>query len=145
MPVNVYNETGLPTEMIEVVENKYQCRYVCDTQMKSNGKWLPYRIALFYKDEPFEKSESNWIGFTFDTNGEGVIIDASESVNPDPIINAAYTPKGYVYSVFQHDVQCYTQDEHEMCVDGGRECLEVKGNPKIVKLIITPEGLEILQ
>lgn len=145
MPVNVYNEMALPLDMIEVLENKYQCRYICDTQLRYNGKWHPHRIALFYKDEPFNESSSNWIGFTFDLSGDAIVIDAVESVDPDPTINAVYTPKGYMYSVYQHDVQCYAEDEHEVCVEGGREYLEVKGSPKIVKLIITPEGLEVLQ
>jgi hypothetical protein len=141
MCTKILNKKSLPSNIVDMIVEQYDARYICDTDIFLEGEWIPNLVALFYAESPPE--DTNWIGFTY-LHDEPIVIRGNGALEETPYIRAVYTPDGYMYSTHMSDKRSYTENGYDITISGGRSEPLIKGDAKVVDLIITPNGLEIV-
>lgn len=124
-------KTSLLPFNIEVVENKYNAKFVGDFPIKTKHGWGS-PSAVFYQANPdIDKGHSHLFGFVMTLSDEAVVFDASYL--DGHTFYGVKVGDEYVWSRYSHDFR----DVPGGALDGGFDYLRVIGSVKdIVELQI---------
>ena len=147
--MKIHNEPRLFHEkMIEVIEKKYNAKYVFESTLKSSsGNWLDQAFAIFYTEEPHPHG-SNYFGIGYDY---GTRLIKSPPIVITNGISATEDFEGILfngevfYSRYCHDFRQYSNG---LFVDGGRDYTRYGGSVlsecKRVKIRVNKDKLEVV-
>jgi hypothetical protein len=143
MEYRINNECSfLSPKKIEVVEEYYGAKYVCETCLYGkHGQWLNFPAAIFYT-EGAHPDGSNYFALFFDPSSDRVkICDGLKHVCG--YFNAVVADDGEVlYSRYRHDYR--RSKDGSVMVDGGRDYFRYEAKTVVLlavnkdKLVIVP-------
>lgn len=141
--VPVINAPIAPPSIIRKYEVMHGMKYICDTDIFLDDEWHSEPVALFYAKEKIDGT--NWIGLSY-YDGELQMIKADGALEKTSKIKAVRTSDGYMYSSCISHKRCY----NGVCIGGGRakhffEQESSDTSVQVIDLVITPNGLQILQ
>ena len=125
----------LSKRAIDLVENKYNAKYVFESCIKNkSGQWYNFPAAIFYTEEPHPEG-SNYFAL-YRACDEWMIsngITATEEFDAVKIGETVY------YSRYRHDLRNVPGG----FVDGGRDYLRWSGDGEVVRLRVVKDNLEL--
>lgn len=142
--MNLMQARDFTPKQIELVEKKYNARFIFETCLKmKDGSWSNFPAAVFYTDKPHPEG-SNYMGLYYSNmNGSYMICNAFSAVVPFEVIRIPHT-EVYLHSRYRHDN--YSYDGYS--IDGGRDYTRVGHasgltKPYITKLEVFKDKIEI--
>lgn len=130
--INHGNNT-LPLK-VEVVEEKYNAKFVCELSIWGKGGWINQAAQIYFQENP-PNGYSNYFALVF--QGSSLLITSADSVIGIPIEGVQNSAGEIIYSRFTHDFRSTTNGD--VSVDGGLYYTKVVGdihNAKRVTLTI---------
>jgi hypothetical protein len=130
--------------LIEKVEKKFNCKFVCETPLKESYGWRDYSSLIFYTEEPHPQG-SNYLAISYvlgyDDKVDLVVSDGISATSEE--ITGIVDEDVVYYSRFRHD---YRTTPSGMFIDGGRNYIRSgTANPDVfVMMKIVKDKLEII-
>jgi hypothetical protein len=145
MKINLNSKSIFLSEnQVNLIENKYNAKYIYETQLMGPNGWTDDVGSIFYQEHP-PLGYSNWFAIIQRWSGEYMITSAEETVKY-PINAVRLTEDKYSYSHHRHH---YVSNSGGIDIDGGREYTRLIGND--IRSAIcrrftpTPDGLIIME
>lgn len=143
MNINSYS-TFLSDNQIKIIEEKYNAKYIYETQLMGTKGWTDDIGGIFYQTEP-PIGYSNWFAIIQRWGGKYMIASAEETVKY-PITAVKLTEDTYSYSHHRHHYVCNGEG---IDIDGGREYTRLVGDnireAICRRFIPTQKGLTIME
>lgn len=133
---------------IEKIEKGYNCRYVCEWNVKQDENILKEPMLIFWNDTSHPQG-SNWMAL-FSSDGDWYVRDGI-TASQLPIECVVSNDKQVLFSKYRHDFR--SSKDGSVSIDGGREYTRVIGNvrcdrvwlvPQQGKLTIIPKTMAVL-
>ena len=121
---------------VDVVEQKYNAKYVGDFCIKTKHGWSESPVAIFWQETPPVEGYSHYFGL-FSQNGSLMITDGSSAFS-EPISGIVADNGEVIYSRYRHDFHYST--DNSVAVDGGRDYMRCLGNIHNPHVHIIPDG-----
>ena len=129
----------LSEKQIKKIEEKYNAKYVFETQLKlRDSKWSDFSAAVFYSEVPHPKG-SNWFGI-WNSAGKYMISNAISAVE-EPFFGVMAENGDIIFSRHPRDFR--ESDDKTVFIDGGREHRRYDLTHEIVKLIVSKDQVII--
>lgn len=130
---------------ISKVEKKYNCKFVCETQiLDPNRNWRDQSSLIFYNSEPHPQG-SNYMALSifYDYEGMSDLVVSDGISATEQHINGIIDGEEIIYSRYRHD---YRVGKTGVMIDGGRDYTRssVSGPGNFVVLKIIEGNLEVL-
>jgi hypothetical protein len=130
----------LSNRQIGKIEQRYQARYVFESQLKlRSSQWSDFSAAVFYVDEPHPEG-SNWFGIWND-NGRFMISNAISAVE-EPFFGAVAENRDVIYSRHPRDFR--ESEDMTVFVDGGRNHFRHDLEHEIMKLKVVKDKVVVV-
>ena len=130
----------LSNGQIEKIEERYDAKYVFETQLKLRSeKWSDFSAAVFYAEEPHPEG-SNWFGI-WNNNGRFMISNAISAVE-EPFFGAVAENGDVIYSRHPRDYR--ESEDRTVFVDGGRDHCRHNLTHELVKLKVFKEKVLVV-
>ena len=130
---NEPDHSMFPDEVIEQVEQNYNCRYV--TEWHLDNKQM---VLLFWNDTPHPKG-SNWMGVY--GSGDHLYVCDGIAASRLPVCCMVSNDKQVLFSKTRHDFR--SSHDGSVTVDGGREYLRVLGAVRNESVWLVPQNGEL--
>lgn len=130
---------GFNATQIGMVEQEYNCRYVCEwNTINKADKTNDSPIALFWQEVPHPRG-SNWMGMFL--KGKEVYVCDGESASRLPIMGYVSNSNQVLFSKHRHDFR--QSNDGSVTVDGGREYTRILGNVRCQQVWLLPQKGEL--
>jgi hypothetical protein len=130
----------LSEKQIEKIAEKYNAKYVFESQLKlRGGNWSDFSAAVFYTEIPHPEG-SNWFGIW--RNGEKYMISNAISAVEEPFFGVLADNGDVIYSRHRHDD--HASDDGELFIGGGRSHTSHDLTHLVVKLIVSKDKVVIV-
>jgi hypothetical protein len=130
----------LSKRQIEKIEERYNAKYVFETQLKlRSDKWSDFSAAVFYAEEPHPEG-SNWFGI-WNNNRQFMISNAISAVE-EPFFGAVAENGDVIYSRHPRDYR--ESEDRTVFVDGGRDQMRHDMEHDIVKLKVVKDKVVVV-
>lgn len=139
----IIEKTIFNEKQIEIIENSYKAKFVCETCIRNKDGWMNMPVAIFYTEKPHPDG-SNWMAINWSYDGMICVRNGFSAV-AEPFVGVVAENGDVIYSRFRHDFN--TSPDRSVSIDGGRDYsrfLSEKNNVHLVSLQIKKDKLEIV-
>lgn len=123
----------LDENKVAKIEKLRNCRYVCEWNVKQDGKIHDEPMLIFWNDTPHPQG-SNWMAL-FHYNREWYVRDGI-SASHLPIGCVVSNDKQVLFSKYNHDFR--SSEDGSVTVDGGRGYTRILGNVHCERVWLVP-------
>lgn len=129
----------LSKKQIEKIEEKYNAKYVFETQLKlRSNNWSDFPAAVFYTEISHPEG-SNWFGIWHNA-GKYMISNAISAVE-EPFFGTLADNGDVIYSRHRHDFR--ESDDKSVFIAGGRSHTSHDVDHHVVKLIVSKDKVVV--
>jgi hypothetical protein len=100
---------------IKALEEKYNCKFVCESSIKVNNRWRDSPSLIFYSKEKHPQG-SNYMAFSYDFKNDQYVVSDGISVTEVDIDGVSTEDGIVIYSRFHYDYRV----KDGVMIDGGR-------------------------
>ena len=138
--------TFLSRGAIELIEKKYNAKYVLETDLKAKGGgWANWPGAIFYTEKAHPEG-SNYFAIYRDLDENGFMITNGLPSIQDVVFQGLEAEGEVIYSRYRHD---YREGKNGAFVDGGRDYFRYGGDSyndyNIVEFKVVKDQLEFVK
>ena len=139
--MRILNECSfLSKKQIENIEEKYNAKYVFESQLKlRSSNWSDFSAAIFYTETPHPEG-SNWFGI-WNNSGKYMISNAISAVE-EPFFGALSENGDVIYSRHPRDLR--ESDDRTVFIDGGRDHCRHDLTHQVVKLKVCKDKVIVV-
>lgn len=118
---------------IERLEELKECKFVCETQLKTTtGGWSTFPVQVYWQEKPPE-GYSNFFGLYVQDHIPHRLVICSVDKDFDFNVNALITPQNeLIYSSYNHDMAW--DSTKQFAIDGGRDYVKLTGKIELCKM-----------
>jgi len=129
----------LSEKQIEKIAEKYNAKYVFESQLKlRGGNWSNFSAAVFYTEVPHPEG-SHWFGIW--RNGEKYMISNAISAAEEPFLGIVADNGDVIYSRHRRDNR--ESDDKSAFIGGGRDRASYDMEHHLVKLIVSNDKVVV--
>ena len=127
---------------IEIIEKKYNAKYVGDFCIMTKHGWSESPVAIFWQEKPPVEGYSHYFGIF--VQEDTIYITSGESAFSKPIVGIVADDGEVVYSRYRHDFR--SSKDGSVFIDGGRDYTKWGGTltPQFVHIVADGATLKIV-
>jgi hypothetical protein len=131
----------LNQEQIELIEKKYNSKYVFETCLQNtDGGWINEPAAIFYSEVPHPMGSNYFAFYKAGANLGFMICDAKKHIEGS-FIGVRADNGDIIYSRYRHDYR--KSPDNSVWVDGGRDYFRSDVNVNTVKFKVVKDKLKL--